>query len=83
MIPLCGRIMAICDVYDALISERCYKPAFSHEKAMKIILEGRGTVFDLKLVDGFFAIEDTIKLIAARYKDLIPVYTKSSSLRSL
>jgi len=69
-IPLCGRIMAICDVYDALISERCYKPAFSHEKAMNIILEGRGSIFDPQFVDGFFAIEDTIKLIAARHKDL-------------
>lgn len=68
-IPLSGRIMAICDVYDALISQRCYKPAFSHEKSMNIILEGRGTMFDPRLVDGFFAIEDTIKLIAARYKD--------------
>ena len=44
-IPLCGRIMTICDVYDALTSERCYKPAFSHEKSMNIILEGRETIF--------------------------------------
>jgi len=78
-IPLCGRIMAICDVYDALISERCYKRAFSHDKAMNIILEGRETMFDPRLVDGFFAIENTIKSIAARYKDSIPVDTKSSS----
>ncbi|NDY73315.1 hypothetical protein DO021_18145 [Desulfobacter hydrogenophilus] len=69
-IPLCGRIMAICDVYDALISKRCYKPAFSHEKAMNIILVGRGSMFDPQFIDGFFAIEDTIKLIAARHKDL-------------
>ncbi len=78
-IPLCGRIMAICDVYDALISERCYKPAFSHDKAMNIILEGRETMFDPRFVDGFFAIENTIKSIAARYKDSMPVNTKSSS----
>nr|WP_320193399.1 CHASE2 domain-containing protein [uncultured Desulfobacter sp.] len=69
-IPLCGRIMAICDVYDALISKRCYKPAFSHEKAMNIIREGRESLFDPQCVDGFFAIEDTIKSIAAKYKDL-------------
>nr|WP_321404647.1 CHASE2 domain-containing protein [uncultured Desulfobacter sp.] len=68
-IPLCGRIMAICDVYDALISERCYKPAFSHEKSMNIILGEKEALFDPRLVDGFFAIENTIKLIAARYKD--------------
>ncbi|WP_020585481.1 CHASE2 domain-containing protein [Desulfobacter curvatus] len=69
-IPLCGRIMAICDVYDALISERCYKPAFSHEEAMSIILAGRETIFDPQFVDGFFAVENTIKLISAKYKDL-------------
>ena len=68
-IPLCGRIMAICDVYDALISERCYKPAFPHEKSMNIIFGEKKALFDPRLVDGFFAIEDTIKLIAARYKD--------------
>lgn len=78
-IPLCGRIMAVCDVYDALISERCYKPAFSHEKAMNIISEGRGTIFDPIFVDGFFAIENTIKSIAARHKDSMPVDKKSSS----
>ena len=75
-IPLCGRIMAICDVYDALISERCYKPAFSHEKAMSIILEGRKTLFDSRLVDGFFAIENTIIAIAANHKDSMPVDTE-------
>lgn len=71
MIPLCGRIMAICDVYDALTSERCYKPAFSHEKAMNLILEGRKSLFDPKLVDGFFAIENTIISISAKHKDLV------------
>lgn len=68
-IPLSGRIMAICDVYDALISERCYKPAFSHGKAMDIILKEKEALFDPRLVDGFFAIEDTIKLIVTRYQD--------------
>jgi putative two-component system response regulator len=41
-IPLSGRLMAICDVYDALISKRVYKDAFSHEKAVEIIREGHG-----------------------------------------
>ena len=70
-IPLCGRIMSICDVYDALISRRCYKPPFSHEKSMKIILEGRGTQFDPRIVDGFVAIEFKIKAIADTLKDPI------------
>ena len=52
-IPLQGRVMAIADVYDALTAERPYKEAFSHEKAVKIIGDGRGTHFDPNLVDIF------------------------------
>jgi len=52
-IPLLGRIMAIADVYDALISVRPYKEAFSHEEAVAIIMKGSGTQFDPLLVDVF------------------------------
>jgi putative two-component system response regulator len=52
-IPLLGRIMAIADVYDALISTRPYKKAFTHEEAVNIITEGKGTQFDPKLVELF------------------------------
>ncbi len=52
-IPLCARIMAIADVYDALTSERCYKKAMPPEEAIKIIKEESGTHFDPKLVDIF------------------------------
>jgi putative two-component system response regulator len=52
-IPLLGRIMAIADVYDALISERPYKKAFTHEEAVKIITENSGTQFDPALVELF------------------------------
>jgi len=52
-IPLLGRIMAIVDVYDALISERPYKKAFSHEEAVRIIREGSGKQFDPTLVEVF------------------------------
>ena len=52
-IALEGRIMAIADVYDALRSKRVYKDAFSHEKSMAIILEGKGQHFDPLLVDVF------------------------------
>jgi adenylate cyclase len=68
-IPLSGRIMAISDVYDALISRRCYKPPFSHEKAMAIIGEGKGSSFDPVIVDAFVTIEPEIIAIAARYED--------------
>ena len=52
-IPLCARIMAIADVYDALRSKRCYKDAFSHEKSRDIIIGDSGTHFDPTLVDLF------------------------------
>ena len=54
-IPLEAKIMAICDVYDALISVRIYKPAFSIEYAKSIIAEGRGTQFDPELTDLFLS----------------------------
>lgn len=52
-IPLEARVMALADVYDALVSERVYKKAFSKEKAKQIILEGSGTQFDPDLVPMF------------------------------
>jgi putative two-component system response regulator len=55
-IPLQGRIMALADVYDALVSERPYKKAFSPQEAVAIIQEGRGTQFDPVLTDVFIKI---------------------------
>jgi putative two-component system response regulator len=55
-IPLQGRIMALADVYDALVSERPYKKAFSHAEAVKIIQDGRGTQFDPALTDVFIKV---------------------------
>ncbi len=63
-IPLSARIVAVADVYDALMSDRPYKKAFSHEQAMDIITEGRGKHFDPELVDVFLSIETEFKAIA-------------------
>lgn len=68
-IPLSGRIMAVADVYDALISRRVYKPAMPHEKAISIIVESKGTHFDPDMVDAFLEIADECKAIADRYLD--------------
>ncbi len=57
-IPLCARIMAIADVYDALTSKRPYKEPFPHEKAVQIITEGKGTHFDPLIVDIFLDCAD-------------------------
>ncbi|MDR2591561.1 MAG: response regulator [Chitinispirillales bacterium] len=63
-IPLQGRLMAIADVYDALISERPYKKAFTHEEAVKIISDGSGSHFDPNLVKLFLEREQEFKLIS-------------------
>jgi len=68
-IPLSGRIMAIADVYDALISDRPYKKGFPHEKAVEIILAGRGSQFDPGLTDAFGEIHGTFKSIAEQFAD--------------
>ncbi len=52
-IPLCGRIVAVSDVYDAITSKRSYKPALSHDEAVREIVRGRGTAFDPDVVEAF------------------------------
>ncbi len=71
-IPLSGRLMALADVYDALTTRRCYKPAFSHADARAQILAGRGSHFDPSLVDAFVAVEDEFQQIACRFADEPP-----------
>ena len=66
-IPISGRLMALADVYDALISERVYKAAFTHEEAKAIIIDGRGSHFDPDVVDAFLEIEATFVRIAKEF----------------
>ncbi|MCR5863849.1 CHASE2 domain-containing protein [Aquincola sp. J276] len=68
-IPLAGRIMAVADIYDALISRRCYKEPFSHARATQMMRELRGKTFDPVVLDAFFEIEDTIQAIADEHRD--------------
>lgn len=60
-IPLCARIMAVADVFDALTQKRCYKSAMPSEKAYAIIREESGTHFDPKVVEAFFAADEIMK----------------------
>ncbi len=68
-IPVSARLMALADVYDALISRRIYKPAFSHDKSAAIIVEGRGQHFDPDVVDAFLAVQQQFQDISARFVD--------------
>jgi len=60
-IPLSGRIMAIADVYDALVSERPYKKPFTHEDSVGIIVNGAGKHFDPLIASVFNEIKDRLK----------------------
>lgn len=68
-IPLAARIMAIADCYDALISQRPYKKAFTHEQACTIIFEGKGSHFDPQLVEAFEQLQDKFHEIAQNFID--------------
>ncbi len=71
-IPLFGRIVAAVDVWDALTHERCYKPAFTYEKSLELMKQGRGTRFDPDILDAFVEalprireIEEQVRLLHA------------------
>ena len=66
-IPLPGRLMAVADAYDAIISPRVYKLAQSHEEAVRIMTEKRGTYFDPDVVDAFLEVIEQFREIAALY----------------
>ena len=68
-IPISARLMALADVYDALISRRVYKQGMPHEQAVAIIIEGRGSHFDPDVVDAFLELQGEFQAIAARFTD--------------
>ena len=68
-IPLSARLMAVADVYDALINKRVYKVAFSHDQACSTIVKGKGTHFDPDMVDAFVDIAEDFRSIALKYPD--------------
>ena len=68
-IPLSARLMALADVYDALVSKRVYKAGFTHQDAVAEIVAGKGTQFDPDVVDAFLAAETAFREISESYKD--------------
>ncbi|MFA5658839.1 MAG: HD domain-containing phosphohydrolase [Oscillospiraceae bacterium] len=66
-IPISARLMSIADVYDALVSKRVYKDAYSHEHSVEIIAQGRGTHFDPHITDAFLSLEKSFKDISASF----------------
>ncbi|MBB3117214.1 response regulator [Pseudoduganella violacea] len=68
-IPISARLMAVADVYDALISRRVYKEPIPHSEAVATIAKGRGSHFDPDMVDAFLAIQDEMRAIAQHYAD--------------
>ena len=83
-IPVSARLMAVADVYDALISRRIYKPGMPHASAVAIIMEGKGTHFDPDMVDAFIVIQDEFKAIADLYADSdTDLLNKESQLSNL
>jgi len=68
-IPIAARLMTVADVYDALISRRVYKEGMPHEKAVQIMIEGRGNHFDPDMLDAFLDIQEEFQTIARRFAD--------------
>ncbi|EJM44691.1 response regulator containing a CheY-like receiver domain and an HD-GYP domain [Pseudomonas sp. GM33] len=68
-IPMSARLMAVADVYDALISRRVYKAGMPHEQAVEIIRQGRASHFDPDVCDAFLANAEQFHLIAERFAD--------------
>jgi putative two-component system response regulator len=68
-IPLCGRIMALADVYDALTSKRVYKPPFDHDVACSMIRKASGSHFDPELIEAFIRVEKVFAAEREKHND--------------
>ena len=68
-IPLGGRLMALADVYDALVTRRVYKDPVPHDKTTRIILNNSGTQFDPDVVEAFLKCEETFRKLSLELED--------------
>jgi putative two-component system response regulator len=79
-IPLSGRIMAVADVYDALVDDRIYRSSMGHAQASSIIIENSGSHFDPRVVEAFKNTQDKISEIASTYHEKSTIIIGSSAL---
>jgi putative two-component system response regulator len=70
-IPLWGRICAVADTFDAVTSERSYKPAYSNDIALRILREESGKQFDPRIVEVFIQNFDDITAVQQKYADAV------------
>ncbi|MBF0460121.1 MAG: two-component system response regulator [Magnetococcales bacterium] len=68
-IPIAARLMAVADVYDALVNRRVYKEGLSHAEAVSILAAGRGSHFDQDVLDAFLALQEAFRAIVVRFAD--------------
>lgn len=68
-IPVSARLMAVADVYDAIISHRIYKTATRHDEAIAIMKRGHGTHFDPEILDTFLTLEEAFRAVAIQFAD--------------
>jgi putative two-component system response regulator len=78
-IPLCGRIMAVADVYDALVDDRIYRSSMGHDQASGIILENSGSHFDPRVVEAFKNTRNQIAEIANTHQEKSAIIISSAS----
>jgi putative two-component system response regulator len=76
-IPLCARIMTVANVYDGCITDRVYRKALSHEEACRIILDGKGTWFDPRIVEVFERVADRFTRLKVSVEPLVKIQGKS------
>ncbi|MCL2830078.1 MAG: response regulator [Betaproteobacteria bacterium] len=82
-IPLSARMAAVVDVYDAITSKRIYKPALSHEEAIKIIAENRGKHFDPAIASAFLEIASEVRQVAQRFAEKLDVQAEIKRLETV
>jgi putative two-component system response regulator len=72
-IPLCARIMTVANVYDGCITDRVYRKALSHEEACAVILDGKGSWFDPRIVEVFEAVKDRFTRLKVSVEPLVKI----------